>query len=154
RARRPAYQNQIGEIAQPQRRWCELREQPANERPRGAAKNIRCGSDARGAAALAVTLAAGIKFGNPGRRRAGSEPGRKSAYSPCGEQPRRALRRGENGGAGNADRDSGQTCRTPADLVGQAAKEQQRCEIAENVSRVDERQCDGRKSKGLAIKRI
>jgi Flp pilus assembly protein TadB len=57
-------------------------------------------------------------------------------------------------GAGDTDADRRQARRAAADLVRQAAEQQKRHKVPQHVDRIDERQRDRRKSKGLAEKRI
>src|SRR5262249_58860886 len=106
--------------------------------PGGTAEEMRGGGDARGAALVAP----GIRWGDPGGRRAGGETSGEPADAARHEQPRGALRRRKNNGAGDTDRDSRQARPPPPDLVGKAAEEQQRGEIGEYRGRVDQRQGD------------
>jgi hypothetical protein len=56
--------------------------------------------------------------------------------------------------AGNANRNGRPARGAPSDLVGEAAEEQERGEIAKNVSRIDQRQCDAGKSKSFPVQRV
>jgi hypothetical protein len=127
-----------------------LRKQAADQRPGGAAEEIRRRGDGGGAAFVTP----GKEFGNPSGGRAGGKTGGKTAQPARHEQPSGALRRRKYNGAGNTDRHGRQACRPPTDLIGEAAEEQERGEIAENIGRIDQRQCDAGKSKRLPVKRI
>jgi len=102
----------------------------------------------------APPLARGIKFGNPGRGRATGQAGGKSAQAACCKQPRRILGCGKYARAGNTDGNGRQARGAPPNLIGEAAEEQQRRKIAEDIGRVDQRQRDSREAKGFPVKRI
>ena len=145
-----AEQNQIDEIRQPQRPRRELRQQAAEERPRGATEKIRRRRDPRRGA----VAAAGVKLGDPRGRGAGAETGGEAAERPRREQPCGARRRGEHNGAGNAEADRRQDRIAAADLIGEPAEEQQRDEIAEHIDRVDQGQRYAGESEGPLVQRI
>jgi len=137
----------LNDEGKPERPRRVLREKTRDEGPDGEPAEVRARHDERGVTSVVVP----IELGEPGSSRPRCQTDGEPTQDPRHEQPRRAARHQEKGRRQDREQTGAECDGATSDLIGKAPEEQQSAEVADDISRVDQRENERREMKAVAV---